>query len=193
MDYTLNDIVTGAKTLAKTFGNKKDKYNLSFTKEKDNCWYIDFPNWPFDHHNLMMVAGADDLCEIFSYDGNHTEVEVDLSNNNPTSEEILATRIEHALTGGATYEIEVDSKKVHFWLCPVTLFVFGKYPKYIKFKPLKINKEDINKRIDSEMTNSDKLLEEYLEANKNKTDCDIEDIIKDSDFLLQLWKKEEQV
>jgi hypothetical protein len=43
------------------------------------------------------------------------------------------------------------------------------------------------------MIKSDKLLEEYLEANKNKTDCDIEDIIKDSDFLLQLWKKEEQV
>lgn len=40
------------------------------------------------------------------------------------------------------------------------------------------------------MTESDKLLEEYLEANKNKTDCDIEDIMQDSDFLLELWKKE---
>lgn len=41
------------------------------------------------------------------------------------------------------------------------------------------------------MTESDKLLEEYIEANKNKTDCDIEDIMQDSDFLLKLWKKKQ--
>ena len=39
------------------------------------------------------------------------------------------------------------------------------------------------------MTESDKLLEEYIEANKNKTNCDIEDIMQDSNFLLELWKK----
>lgn len=41
------------------------------------------------------------------------------------------------------------------------------------------------------MTESDKLLDEYLEANKNKTDCDIDDIMQDSEFLLELWKKEQ--
>jgi len=34
---------------------------LSFNHEADGCWYVDLPNWPFAHHNLMMVAGADKL------------------------------------------------------------------------------------------------------------------------------------
>ena len=44
---------------------------------------------------------------------------------------------------------------------------------------------------DKNMTEFDKLLEEYLEANKNKKDCDMDDIMRDSDFLLELWKKEQ--
>ena len=55
------------------------EYKLSFTKEQDNNWYIDLPNWPFAHHNLMMVAGADDLCEELKYDENHTSVDVVIS------------------------------------------------------------------------------------------------------------------
>ena len=41
-----------------------------------------------------------------------------------------------------------------------------------------------------EKTN-DELLEEYLEANKDKKDCDMEDIMQDSDFLLKLWNQNE--
>lgn len=48
-----------------------------------------------------------------------------------------------------------------------------------------------NLNLKNKMTKSDKLLEEYIEANKNKTNCDIEDIMQDSDFLLELWKKKE--
>lgn len=39
------------------------------------------------------------------------------------------------------------------------------------------------------MKTKDELLEEYLEANKNKKNCDMEDIIQDSDFLLKLWNQ----
>ena len=49
-------------------------------------------------------------------------------------------------------------------------------------------KESVNK---SDHKNADEFLEEYIEANKNKTNCDIEDIMQDSDFLLELWKKDE--
>lgn len=49
-------------------------------------------------------------------------------------------------------------------------------------------KESVNK---SDHKSIDELLDDYLEANKNKTDCDMEDIIRDSDFLLELWKKED--
>lgn len=37
----------------------------------------------------------------------------------------------------------------------------------------------------------DELLEEYLEANKDKKDCDMEDIMQDSVFLLKLWNQNE--
>ena len=38
-------------------------FHLIFNKEADGDWYIHFPNYPFSHHNLLMVAGADLLCE----------------------------------------------------------------------------------------------------------------------------------
>ena len=49
-------------------------------------------------------------------------------------------------------------------------------------------KESVNK---SDHKNADELLEEYLKTNKDKKDCDIDDIMQDSDFLLELWKKYE--
>ena len=55
------------------------QYKLSFTKECSGLWYIDLPKWPFAHHNLMMVCGADKLCQELSYDENHTKVEVIIS------------------------------------------------------------------------------------------------------------------
>ena len=38
-------------------------FHLKFNKEADAHWYIDLPHYPFAHHNLMMVAGADRLCQ----------------------------------------------------------------------------------------------------------------------------------
>lgn len=40
------------------------------------------------------------------------------------------------------------------------------------------------------MTESDKLLEEYLEATKGKS-TDLEGIMRDTDFLIELWRKED--
>jgi len=48
-------------------------------------------------------------------------------------------------------------------------------------------KESVNK---SDHKSIDKLIDEYLEATKGKNH-DMEDIMRDSDFLLELWKKEE--
>ena len=62
---------------------KKDEYIVSFTKEDNGCWYVDFPYLAFAHHNLMMVDGADELCEMLSYDGKHTKVKVYIGLNNP--------------------------------------------------------------------------------------------------------------
>ena len=82
MDYTLEDLAKAAEILKDKCFGKKDVYEVSFTKEDDGLWYVDYPDWPFDHHNLMMVNGADELCEMLSYDGKHTKVNVYIGLNN---------------------------------------------------------------------------------------------------------------
>ena len=42
---------------------------------------------------------------------------------------------DHSLTGGSTYEVRnLEGFHRDIWLCPVTLFVLGKYPKYMYIK-----------------------------------------------------------
>ena len=63
------------KLRTETFGNM-NVYELQFNHENDGRWYIDFPGWPFSHHNLMMVAGADELCAVMSDDDKVAKVNV---------------------------------------------------------------------------------------------------------------------
>ena len=49
-------------------------------------------------------------------------------------------------------------------------------------------KESVNESNPEKLDEMDKRLEEYLEATKGKN-CDMDDIMRDSDFLLELWKQ----
>ena len=140
MDYTINDLMKGTKIIANSvFGNKKE-FELKFNHEEDGCWYIDFPGWPFDHHNLMMVAGADDLCSALSDNDLNVKVKAIPTQKEKDLESegyIKLTQIESGLTTGSTYTVTgLEGFNRNIWLCPVTLFVFGKYPKYIYLKKL---------------------------------------------------------
>jgi hypothetical protein len=145
MQMNTKNLLKGAKILASKVFGKGSIYTLSFTKENDGKWYIDFPNWPFDHHNLMMVAGADKLCKELSYDGRHTKVEVMIANSEKEELEmtkthkytdVIAIREDYSITGGANYKASSDYREItpKFWLCPVTLFVLGHYPKYLRIR-----------------------------------------------------------
>jgi hypothetical protein len=118
------------------------KKNLKFNKENDNCWYIDLPNWPFAHHNLMMVAGADNLCEMLSDGNGHTSVEVIISDDKEDLPDYIELeKTNSSLTGGADYDVHSDefskfANRNTLWLCPVTLFVFMHYPNYIYVKKI---------------------------------------------------------
>lgn len=152
MHYTITDLLTGAKDMATSVFGKKSEYIISFTKESDGLWYVDYPNWPFDHHNLLMVAGADKLCELLSYDGKHTRVKVvptdkrkDGVQNQDIDKEFELVQGEHGLTEGSHYSVGLNpfqSLGGRIWLCPVTLFVLGQYPKYMYVT--KLNKETNN-------------------------------------------------
>ena len=138
MQYTVRDLLHGAKAMSKSVFGKKDEYQIKFNHEEDGLWYVDFPNWPFDHHNLLMVAGADKMCAFLSDDDVTTEVLVRPSNKRLNLEgyaELIQK--DHSLTGGSTYEVRnLEGFNRDIWLCPVTLFVLGRYPKYMYVKKI---------------------------------------------------------
>jgi len=114
----------------------RNKYTLKFNHEADRKWYVDLPNWPFSHHNLMMVAGADDLCAFLSDDDESVTVEV-IPSRSPLDLEGYTELCQKdcGLTTGSTYDVvNLDGFKRDIWLCPVTLFVLGHYPKYLYIK-----------------------------------------------------------
>ena len=136
MDYGMNDLLHGARVMANSIFGRHSEYHLQFNHEEDGKWYVNFPGWPFDHHNLMMVAGADKLCDYLSDDDEFAYVDVV-----PSKKQIdmpgyaCLVRGEHSLVGGSTYTATgLPGFKRDIWLCPVTLFVLGQYPKYIYIK-----------------------------------------------------------
>lgn len=122
-------------------------FHLRFNKEADGAWYIDFPDYPFAHHNLMMVAGANTLCEYVAEKEGHPEcaiVDVTTGDNliDGKAPNIVMTRFKKGY--GATYHNTMPDGQPPFvirngqlleiteaWICPVTLLVLGRYPKQI--------------------------------------------------------------
>ena len=136
MQYTIQDLLKGAQAMSRSVFGKRDEYQIKFNHEDDGLWYVDFPNWPFDHHNLLMVNGADEMCAFLSDDDITTEVLVRPSSKHLQLEGYAElVQKEHSLTGGSTYEVRnLEGFNRDIWLCPVTLFVLGKYPKYMYVK-----------------------------------------------------------
>lgn len=125
----------------------KKVFHLAFNKEADGDWYIEFPGYPFAHHNLMMVAGADMLCAyVAEKEGHPARAVVDVTvNDNLPSGRVPDIQMERVKKGyGATYRnhlpsgrhpvISVNGRDVEIdqaWLCPVTLLVLFQYPEKI--------------------------------------------------------------
>lgn len=123
-------------TILKLFFNliiRRRVYNLKFIKE-NNRWYYDFKWWGFSKDNLEMVAGADTLCEKYA-DGDEARVKIIASRkklNKPgyieyVGEDMRDYGLKDHIVLGRVYSRPKES----FWICPVTLFVLGRYPNYI--------------------------------------------------------------
>lgn len=123
--------------VAKEAASKNNIYQLAFVKEEDGGWYIDLPEWTGAHANLAMVAGSDLLLDFLLKDGNRVEVEVvksdkPLAKYDEDERFFRCDQIEASLFGGSTYEVNgLEGFYHNIWICPVTLFVLGEYPKYI--------------------------------------------------------------
>ena len=122
-------------------------YHLTFNLEADGAWYIEFPGYPFSHHNLMMVAGADILCQyIAEKEGQPNKAVVDVTTgNNFLQDRLPDVAMERYDKGyGASYHNYTPDGKAPVverngsqreiddaWICPVTLLVLHRYPKRI--------------------------------------------------------------
>ena len=133
MTYSINNLLRGAQAMASSVFGRRNEYNLQFNHEDNGCWYVDFPGWSFDHANLRMVAGADQLCQFLSDDNKFAYIDVIPANkeeDHPGYAKLVQQ--EYSLTGGSTYLVTgLEGFERDIWLCPVTLFVLGRYPKYL--------------------------------------------------------------
>jgi hypothetical protein len=121
------------KNVVKT---KKEEQVLTFVKEDNGNWYIDLPQWKGSHGNLQMVGGADDLLDFMGTNP------VTVSCISSTEDKEIPgyfklRRGEWGLTQGAFYQVEgLEGFEQEIWICPVTLYVLGKYPEFIYLKQL---------------------------------------------------------
>lgn len=123
-------------------GVRRDKFrDLIFDKEEDGGWYIRLEGWPEEYHaNLEMVSGAARLLDkIYRGTSNFVQVAVTTEENEERYDDIILTKESSSLTGGAYYKAVFKNGDVFedtIWLCPVTLAVFGRYPKRFGVKIL---------------------------------------------------------
>lgn len=111
--------------------------------KNESGWFIDLKYFPFDKDYLAMVAGADKLLDVLAKGKNEVTLLIDTTPI-PYSEGVLVKELKLGTAQGTIYNVEhvkidhtlntSEDSKDQLWLCPVTLWVFWKYPKKIYFK-----------------------------------------------------------
>lgn len=120
--------------------NRKNIYYLTFHRKIDGGWYIYLPTWKGSQANLAMVAGSDLLLDHLHKAKNRVDVEV-VKSDKPLenmNDYFLCEQLEMSVFGGATYKVcGVEGFDRTIWICPVTLYVLGEYPKFIYIRQTK--------------------------------------------------------
>lgn len=124
------------------FGN--GYYDVAFTKI-GRKWYCEVPGFPkelFEH--TLMVGGAANLLEYYSRGDSKIVAKIKIANEMEDNQYcgFRLYKDSSTLTGGAFYKDPSGFFNEEFWLCPVTLFLLGKYPKRILI--YKINKNHLH-------------------------------------------------
>ena len=145
------------RLLGSAITGRKEEYKLSFNREEEDRWYVDLPNWPWKKGNLEMVCGADKFLDLLSEGKDRVSIIAKATSEKLDEAEFQQlmqdgwhelSQTQSSLTGGATYTVRGnkaeqfmrqhpltgESMARTLWLCPVTLFVVGRYPKYFYVK-----------------------------------------------------------
>ena len=106
-----------------------------FIKDRQG-WYVDLKNTPFTRTQLGMVRGADTILNIMAKRKKKVSVDARTSYKKGYGH-LKRKRILNFGFSGADYILSSYKKKKlnhAVWLCPVTLWVFLRYPSNIYFK-----------------------------------------------------------
>lgn len=112
------------------------RLNVSFKKVHGE-WYCDIKGWPEKFFpNSLMVGDASKLIQKMSDGKEYVTFDVIPTKNEIGEPGLVKLMLESSsIAGGGYYETIVDGEEFSVvWLCPVTLFVLGRYPKYIYFR-----------------------------------------------------------
>ena len=112
------------------------RLNVSFKKVYGD-WYCDIKGWPEKYFpNSLMVGDASRLITLMSGGKDYVTFDVVPSKKEISEEGLVRLDLtSSSVTGGGYYKAEVGGVQLpRIWLCPVTLFVLGRYPKFICFK-----------------------------------------------------------
>ena len=110
-----------------------DIQRVSF-KKVGRKWYCEVPGFPkplFEH--TMMVGGAAKFIDYYSRGEDKVVAEFMICNEKQAKYFCGASlkKESSTLTGGAFYRVAGPLWNEELWLCPVTLFLLGKYPERI--------------------------------------------------------------
>lgn len=112
---------------------KKPEYRLEFVKEDDSKWYANITGWPKKYHkNLEMVFGSNRLLDKLNVNGSNRVWTFITPKPNPgTTGNLFLERTGWSLLNGAFYKVYSPEFEFNeeIWICPVTLFFLGFYPK----------------------------------------------------------------
>ena len=109
---------------------------FTFYKEPDGRWYIDLPEWQGSKEDLEMVQGADRMLDLLSK--GQDRIILMVSEQFILDFQSCLVKTSEPETGGATYSGHIVMDNVFIgikiWLCYVTKFVYGYFPKTIYLK-----------------------------------------------------------
>ncbi len=55
MEYSVSDLMKAASMMSKKYFGRQSEYVISFTKEDDDCWYVDYPDWLLSRGSGIIV------------------------------------------------------------------------------------------------------------------------------------------
>lgn len=138
----MEEIFKLIKILLKAVLFKKKEYTLHFVKQNSH-WYADIEGWPSKYHdNAEMVCGAKRLLDTLDTNNTGSVYTTIYPNSSVEDGNVFLTKIDSTLSvsNGAFYKAvllhngTLSEFPEEIWICPVTLFVLGKYPKSMTIK-----------------------------------------------------------